>query len=155
DRQVELLETRRWCARGLDRRPITRVEVDRDALFGEHLAVGGMRCARLDDQPEAAGRSVLQPEHRGGVPRDGLIQLRHDPRAGRWVERQVQGTTRGILDLLDREPLRTQDIGNADPAGRANRYDLESIAGLELGSREDRSRGSWHTRGLSWLSRKR
>ena len=139
DRQVELvkLHAGRHRAGGLHDRPVAPIELDGDALLRGHRAVGGLRCARLDDQPKPPRRAVLQPERavRSG---EALGQLRHHDRAGPRVEGQIERPAGGVLDLLDREAVGTQDPGQAQPARArpADRRDFEPVARLQAGRRE-------------------
>ena len=149
DRQVELIELQpgRRRAGGLHDRPVAPVELDGHALLGDDRAVGRMRRTGLDDQPEPPGRAVLEPE-RAVRPRDTLGQLRHDDRAGGGVDRQVERTPRGVLYLLDREPVRSQHPGQAQSTGPADRRHLEPVARLEPGRSEGRTGRGCHGRGL-------
>ena len=128
--QLEVPQPGRLGRLGQNDGPVPGVELDPHPLLGRPLAIGGPARDRLGLQPVSPLALILQPE-RGGRIGDDAGQLRDDDRAARGVGHHLHRHARGILEPLDREPIRTEDLGESDPLRRVEPEDLESISGLQ------------------------
>ena len=128
--QLEVPQPGRLGRLGPNDGPVPGVELDPHPLLGRPLAIGGPARDRLGLQPVSPLALILQPE-RGGRIGDDAGQLRDDDRAARRVGHHLHRHARGILEPLDREPIRTEDLGESDPLRRVEPEDLESISGLQ------------------------
>ena len=109
---------------------VRRIESDVDALFGGHL--GGVERRHLfDHQAQPARVTVLEPEH---LVLRGAIEAGHDDAPGLRLPAHRQRPAGVVLELLGRQGLFEEKVGEEQPALIRAGSEFEAITRLK-GSR--------------------